>query len=666
MDASGGAPGIDAYPSAYEFCRTIRRYEKTNPGEQLGMSRDGTVMSEKEFNEKFGQTNTNWGWSKSWLVTVKDPENKTFKEYQDNMASSLNNYANRTHLADRGIAINSVDSLTPSGLTPFVDSIEESAKTPFLATARAYGDRAKNQQVSGLPSLREGDFDHLMTFLKSSVSPEFESDFKTEVTKRAFFQELCSILRKPVEELAIRVSSSYRDKEQESLLVDWLMTELRVRRKATPRTRLEAQELSLPQKEKLVTTGHVKGQPVETCKQQVQFKTPVTTHGISLPELQDLDYQITTNAALLEDELKENRNRAREQGKEEQFNEQVHGRFQKLLDGTTQLGRIEYLQRFQMMSKELPATGMAGADGNVGYGMEDVVVAQREHGVIAGQWVPVRITAVLDGHTKDTGQATGDNSAAIESGKALPRALVKRLSTMNREEFTRIGMVGACQAAIVDLDRQGDYRMGGSSLNCAAVIGKHLCIINTGDSRSVFINPNKAPSEENACIQLSEDAELLPEDNPDNKESRFNKMVHERGGFVAPHPRKPSQIRVKSIDTPEGDAGMSCVATIGDHHYNGVTSPKPFVTVYEEGELDPNGFLIQFCDGIPEVATNEQITRLVKRLCTEKPDISPENLAVSIRDHAFRAGSGDNLTVIVTPVKDLFENPTAESGTSNA
>ena len=654
MDSNLGESGLSTYPSSYDFCKKIREYEQKTPEEELGMSPKGKVMSEKEFNKAFGQIDTTWGWTKSWAVTIKDPDGFSFLDYKNNMVTGINTCAESMHLSDRGIKACEINSLTPTGLKPFVVNIEESAKTPFLSTARIYGS-AKNQKVPCLPTLKEGDYDHFMGFLKSKLPSGLTNEIETENGQRAFFQELNSINSRIVEELATRVSSSYRDEQKENKLLDYLKIEL-VKRRSTAGEKLsEAHYQDLPDKKELVTTSRFKGHPIETSRKQVDFATPIETSGLSLQELQDLDYQLTTDASLLEVELAENKKRARDQGEAEEFSDARHGKFQQLLDGITPLGRSEYLYSFKMMSKELPASGIAGADGNVAYGMEDVVVAQRQHAIIAGQWQPVRITAVLDGHTVDLKKETGDNSAAVESGKLLPKTLASRLTLMNSKKLTRTGMVAACQTAVVDLDRRGDYRSGGSSLNCAAVIGKHLCIINTGDSRSLFIDPNKAPSEKNAFIQLSEDAELLPEqEKPENAMSRFNKMVNDRGGLAVPHPRKPDQIRVKSMDTPEGEHGMSCVATIGDHHYNGVTSPKPFVTVYEKGELDPNGYLIQFCDGIPEVATNEQITRLVKKLCTENPDISPENLAASIRDHAFKASSQDNLTVIVTKVSDLF------------
>ena len=653
MDASS-ASGLSAYPSVYEFCRTVRQYEKDRPGEKLGMSNHGRVMSEKEFNEEFGQTNTTFGWGKSWLVTIKDSEGLTFKDYMANMEAGLSNYVEKTRLSDRGITFSPISDLTPSGIKPLVVDIEKAPRTPFLPTARVY-DRRNNQPVAALPSLKEGDYNNLMAFLEPRLQGVLPDDLATDATKRALFQEFCSISRQWVEELATRVSSPFRDDDVETKLLGLLVSDITDRRK-TAGEALVARNKDLPHPEKLVTTETVKGEPVETCRRVLEFMDGTALHGITMEELQALDYKITTDATTLEAELAENKQRARDQGRAEQFNETEHGEFQQLLDGTKPLGRVEYGYGYKMASRELPITGIAVADGNVQYGMEDVVVAHREHAMIAGQWVPIRITAVLDGHTEQTQELTGDNSAAVDSGRKLPHALASRLGSMNRDEFTRTGMVAACQSAIVDLDRQGTYKKGGSSINCAAVVGKHLCVINSGDSRAMFFNPNKPPSEEGAFLQLSEDARLLSEDgHPENASARFNQMVHDRGGSAVPHPRRPEQVRVRSQFTPDDNPGMTCISSIGDHHYGCVTSPRPFVTVFEEGELDPEGFLIQYSDGIPEVSTNEQVARLVRKLYTENPQITPENLAASIRDHAFKARSGDNLAVVVTRVKDLFE-----------
>lgn len=654
MDASGGVPGLDAYPSTYDFCKTIRDYEKSSPNEKLGMSKSGRIMSEGEFNKEYGKTNTLWGWTKSWGVTVRDHDQLSFEDYEHNLQVSLGNYVEKTRLAERGIDVVPIANLTSTGIKPLIVKLEQAPKTPFLPAARIY-DRVNNQAVAALPSIKEGDYNNLMNFLEPQLKSALPSDFASDAAKRALFQEFCSISRRWVEELATRVSSPFKDTEQEKRLLELLVDDLVQRREKTG-PKPEAQSLDLPDKEKLIVTEYVKGRPVETCKRTINFMDPPKTHGLSLDELQHLDYQVTCSAGQLEEELKENKTRAKAQGDSEPFRQEDHGEFQSLLDGEKQLGRCEYGYAYKTTSKELPTTGIAVADGNVGYGMEDVIVAQREHGMIAGQWVPVRVTAILDGHTEPTRELTGDNSAAVNSGRQLPHALVSRLGSMNRNILTRTGMVAACQSAVVDLDRQGMYKKGGSSINCAAVVGKHLCIINSGDSRAIYVNPKKALSEDGVFFQLSEDARLLSEtDSPENAASRFNQMVHDRGGIVAPHPRKPEQVRVKSVDTPEDNPGMTCISSIGDHHYGGVTSPKPFVTVFEEGELDPDGFLIQFSDGISEVALNKQIARLVRLRCTENPDITQENLAANLRDHAFKARSGDNLAVIVTRVKDLFE-----------
>ena len=197
-----------------------------------------------------------------------------------------------------------------------------------------------------------------------------------------------------------------------------------------------------------------------------------------------------------------------------------------------------------------------------------------------------------------------------------------------------------------------NYKSGGTTLNLATAVGQYLCIVNVGDSRAIYVDPKKAPSEAGGFIQLSEDAELTGDEN-----SRYDKQVLERGGSVVELTGREGDFRLKTTHpTHEGDKGLGCAASIGDHIYDGAASPQAVVTLFDKSELSQQGYLVQMSDGITKVATTEQIARLVHKLVNQNQAITPDKIAASLRDHAAFCQPKDDLMFVVTPISKYWED----------
>ena len=342
-----------------------------------------------------------------------------------------------------------ISGFTGSGLRPLICNFEDSAKAPFLSAARPYK-RADNNPVAYLPQIKEGDYKNLMIYLERNLSSKFPEAFTDDHSQRALFQELCSISESWVKELAIRTSGSYRDSKAEEVLMGKLVKDLEEKRKLATNTPQQVTDSELPNREHLIKSASVNGRDFTTCKQQLDFTHSMRSLGRTSDQLRDLDYEVSASKEQLETELTENRARAatQDQGKEPTGRYQ---RFQDLLDGKTTLRVPGYGYEVKYMSPDFPSAGIAGAGGDISHDMEDIAVGCVRHGEVAKQWVPFRMTAVLDGHS-----SKNDNSAAQATLQHLPAAVISRLASHNKDELTKTGVVTALQAMTPDLDRKGE------------------------------------------------------------------------------------------------------------------------------------------------------------------------------------------------------------------
>ena len=651
--------------SLVDFCKQVRAAENINPNDNLCLS-NGRIVTRTEFDEAAVKQVGMIEYMKylgGVNITLKDGNDCTFWEGQQALADSIQELNKAARLGERRVTQHEIKGLTPATLKPLVRQYESSPFQPFYPGVMVYPDVSDNEPVNSAPPLLEGDYKKLMDYLKPVMGSMYPQCFATEAAKRDLFHHLCSVDQAGTIRLAQLVAGPYRDLKDEASLYQKLIQAVSSKKgfPTLEQTMPVPAEEPIPDIGNMTTTVQVGDRPVTYFSQGMPLPK-----GIKNPNnLQALDYELELDPTEVKKSVEANNRTARQAAFAEGQtpSNEKYTAFETLLNSKDHPSCL-YGDSAEMTSRELPDTGIAMTEGNCLYEMQDVYLAGRRYCEIAGLWVPVTFIGVLDGHcqAKTPDNPGGDdNSAATKSAQNLPRAVTDRLELFNNTALTQAGLVGAVQTGVVDLDRHQLYNQGGSTLNTAVVLGNTLTIANVGDSRALYVNPHALiaspikPDQQkegpHCFIQLSEDAELLPENQkPDNADSRFNKMLRERGGKPEPDRKKPGLLRARFS---EDVAGIGTPCALGDHNHHGAISPRPVITQYSLEQFDNRGYLIQFCDGISEVATSEQVARLVRQEVLNNPDVTPEQLAILVRDYAYKANSKDHLTVVVTPVSSL-------------
>lgn len=220
------------------------------------------------------------------------------------------------------------------------------------------------------------------------------------------------------------------------------------------------------------------------------------------------------------------------------------------------------------------------------------------------------VFAIFDGHAGDM--------AAKFSAANLSSYLKKHLETQESPW-------NAFKLALVDLseDFNKKCKWSGCTATIAVKMGEELWVINVGDSRILIDNGGEV-------IQATEDAE------PDCKD--YKDGVLERGGMV---------MRVYGVARVNG---MLAVArAIGDKSVGPGMTARPRITRYELKGLKPDAHLILACDGLFEVATSRQVVNRTHRLLQE--GMSPELVAKDLIETAYKAGSMDNISAMIVPLR---------------
>ncbi|WP_419832216.1 PP2C family serine/threonine-protein phosphatase [Endozoicomonas atrinae] len=273
-------------------------------------------------------------------------------------------------------------------------------------------------------------------------------------------------------------------------------------------------------------------------------------------------------------------------------------------------------------------TGIASSQG-ARPSMEDAHIADRFTVMINHMPVEIDITGIFDGH--------GGSGWSQYASQHIIRHLKRSLEKWNPDGLNDTGIWNALKWALVDLDNEGplippgqpaepfihELQKSGTTANIALRINGDLWVINLGDSRAILIDNN------GQTRQISEDAE------PDDP--RYKHSIEKRGGCV-----------INVNGTPRVNGQLAVARSLGDHSLNGAISARGKVTKIPAGECS-RGTLIQVCDGITEVAFSEDIARTVQhQLDQGKPVHVAAARPVA---KAYQAGSGDNMSVMVTQLQ---------------
>ncbi|WP_062267626.1 PP2C family serine/threonine-protein phosphatase [Endozoicomonas arenosclerae] len=275
--------------------------------------------------------------------------------------------------------------------------------------------------------------------------------------------------------------------------------------------------------------------------------------------------------------------------------------------------------------------------------MEDAHLADTFSLQCGDKTIPIAITGVFDGHT-----SSGDGSLASNyAARNITRYLAKRLAEFNPTgELTEVGIWNALKLALVDLSRDPFYYQKetyntGTTANISLVIGDHLWVVNTGDSRAILLK------EDGSCLQLSEDAKAYIENNDylTSEKSEYGVSGEKRGGYF-----DPVDGRLRS---PNRMVSLGTARSVGDVNMGGAASARPKITCFALSELQ-GGTLIQCCDGVFDIASSDQVAERVFEN-RKLGDFTSKDLAEDIVQASYYTGSKDNLTALVIPVHSMVE-----------
>ncbi|CAM3446550.1 PP2C family serine/threonine-protein phosphatase [Parendozoicomonas haliclonae] len=286
-------------------------------------------------------------------------------------------------------------------------------------------------------------------------------------------------------------------------------------------------------------------------------------------------------------------------------------------------------------SENLGSTSAAEAKGKR-TSMEDAHTAKQfTIKLTNGQPVNIGMTAVCDGHSVNY----AGHLASKHVTKSLPDALTRRLEEFNPDGLTEAGIWNAISLALVDIDRSDylfepgiDYT--GTTANIALTIGDRLWVANVGDSRALLVMPN------GSYIQASEDAK--PDLDPQTQQpNHFTQEAIRRGGQLDTYGKR--------IHPGGGGKGnLATTHSLGDHNMGGIISARPDITSYPLDRLQ-GATLIQCCDGVYDVASSAQVARLFTN-ARHQGIRSKQEQAELLVEAAYEAGSGDNLSALVTDI----------------
>ena len=277
--------------------------------------------------------------------------------------------------------------------------------------------------------------------------------------------------------------------------------------------------------------------------------------------------------------------------------------------------------------------------------MEDAHIVERI-GFVTNDVEEMQISAVCDGH----GGSGWSNYVAANIGERLK----VRLEEFNQNGLTDVGIWNALKIAMVDLDldltAQGRpdriaiedhpqyesykknnmldeipeeelYDKSGTTINLAVRINDDLWIANVGDSRAILVD------DDGGMLQISEDASP--------NAPYYQKPIEARAGTV----------RGEKVVSPNRSSSIAVARALGDTQFEGAISARPKITKIPQSMLK-NATLIQVCDGVPEVSSSVHIAQKIHNW--QGKEDATKNAALDLVASAYQAGSGDNLSAIVT------------------
>lgn len=348
-------------------------------------------------------------------------------------------------------------------------------------------------------------------------------------------------------------------------------------------------------------------------------------------DIKNLEYRVEGDVGRVSKKISNANQNAEQQGLTQDPHDEKYNKFKpgvslrhSVFDGPSDF-RSESPQRF-------PGAGIACARGKREF-MEDAHQIGRFEFMSARERVPVTIAGVYDGH--------GGSKASRAVSNNIIAKLKERLEQYNEFGVTEAGIWNALKLAMIDLDRMDLFYANGTTACTTLVIQDRIWTVNVGDSRAMLALHG------DRSLQLSEDAKPQP---PVLKvdgtyvNDKYTGTVLKRGGL--------SNNGWSSGPLEYGS--LSTARAIGDHFHGGAISARGKITSYKLDQENVNSYLVVGCDGIFDVATTSQVAQLIEHQTQINPGVTSEELAQEIVLGTYAAGSDDNLSVLVVPVRAML------------
>jgi serine/threonine protein phosphatase PrpC len=239
------------------------------------------------------------------------------------------------------------------------------------------------------------------------------------------------------------------------------------------------------------------------------------------------------------------------------------------------------------------------------------------------QFVKEKITSYIKKHLEQSKKL--DDTAIFNALKNSCVELNKELRAYSEKHFidsTRLYGDGS--------KTEGRFNRQGCTANINLIINDQLWTANIGDSRSILL------TDDGQCIQLSEDAKLPAQAEPEN---RYLRSLKRRGGEIR---YDGAKTRIKGV------AQGSVPRAFGDFGLPGV-SARPKIHRVNLQDYRGGITLIAGCDGVFDTVSTTDANKIAREEDGNELK-KPEDIAEGLVKEAFVRGSGDNISVVVTKI----------------
>jgi serine/threonine protein phosphatase PrpC len=174
----------------------------------------------------------------------------------------------------------------------------------------------------------------------------------------------------------------------------------------------------------------------------------------------------------------------------------------------------------------------------------------------------------------------------------------------------------------------------GATLCVTVLAGKKLYNANVGDSESYLVIKDK----NNVVTHFSRINTVIHHITAANQQALRKQGINVQPAFGGPR-----------LMTPDGAFGMNLYRSMGDTKLNSVGLEHHPDIYTPEVDIPDGGsaLVINACDGLTENLTQKELEKIIR----DNTNTSLEDLPRILAQAAYESGSGDNISVLVTPIE---------------